>query len=180
MVSVAGNAGVRPQVETIAPAEAMGAMARKPTGKVRLHDPATGKIVWVERSAIHQTADELDQVEPPAPAQDAGSSPLASDETHASPSAPSIAPPIAPTIAPTIAPPVNAADSLEDDGDEHDDVAEFLGETKPRRSRMAPSPAPATSSPAASPASSRRSTGDDVADFWAGEDPHVEDGELAT
>ncbi len=153
----------------------MGAMARKPAGtKVRLQDPTTGKIVWVDRAAIHSTTDEPAEVEPPAPAQD-GSSPNASAPIHASPSVPSSAPTIAPPVAPSIAPPMTAADPMEEDLDEPDDVAEFLGEARPRRSRMVPSHAPATS-PA--PASSRRASGDDVADFWAGADPLVEDGEL--
>lgn len=145
----------------------MGAMARKPQGtKVRLHDPATGKIVWVERAAIHQTTDEPAEVEPPAPAQD-GSSPIASAPIHASPSVPSIAP----TTAPTIAPPVAASA----DEEEPDDVAEFLGEPSPRRARA---PVPGDFSARALGPSSRRSSGDDVADFWAGDDPRVEDVEL--
>ena len=146
----------------------MGAMARKPQGtKVRLHDPETGKIVWVERSAIHQTTDEPAEVEASAPAQD-GSSPCASAPAQASPSVSSIAPTVAPTIAPPIAPAIDAPIAPSPDGDEHDDVAEFLGEAPPQRARAAPSVPVA-------PTNSRPSSGDEIADFWAGDEPQVQD-----
>jgi len=155
-------------------------MGRKPTGRVRLQDPVTHRFVWVEPSQIHGPADgeEDTGTEEPAQARPEVSAPTV--PVSSSPPAP-IAP--APAPAATVAsivtrhtppPPARSSPAPAPRARDDFDIDELLADDEDEGKEA--DEAHATARPVhAERAPARARVDRDVPDFFAGEEPHVED-----